>query len=135
MTFSPKAIEAACEAFMGTNDLLGKQMEAALSAALAVDGMALQGWRPIDSAPEDGRYIITGSFRDDELKWVKHSRWMSAEEACEEEGGASADDYDAGWTDGEDEHDYCYPTHWQPLPPPPAASDREERRPPPKEKP
>src|SRR5690242_14933195 len=41
MTFSPRAIEAACEAFMGTNDLLGKQMEVALSAALAVDGVAL----------------------------------------------------------------------------------------------
>lgn len=69
----------------------------------------------MDSAPKDGRYVLAGRFRGDELKWVKHSRWMSAEEACEQEGGASADDYDAGWTDGEDEHDYCHPTHWMPL--------------------
>lgn len=78
-----------------------------------------QAWQPIETAPTDGRYIIAGYFRGNELRWVKHTRWMTAEQAAENDGGDPAD-YDCGWTDGEDEDDYsATPTHWMPLVPPP----------------
>ena len=65
MTFTPKAIKAALTAFkvcrpvertacqdfgMQQDDIIRQQLEAALSAALAVDGLALQGWQEIESA-------------------------------------------------------------------------------------
>jgi hypothetical protein len=78
------------------------------------------GWQPIETAPRDGRYVIVGRFgggRD--LRWVKHSRWIAASEAA----GLNFEDdpefFEDGWTDGSDEHDCCYPTHWMPLPAPP----------------
>lgn len=83
-----------------------------LTAALA------EMWRPIDEAPKDGRYIIAGRFRDSALKWVRHSRRMTCDEAAERDGG-EPEDYDDGWTDGDDEDDYCEPTHFMPLPAPP----------------
>jgi hypothetical protein len=81
------------------------------------------GWRGIDSAPKDGRYLIVARFRNgDELCWVKHSRFITAEEIASFEGG-TADDYAAGWTDGNDDEEPCYPTHWMPLPLPPQAEE------------
>lgn len=96
-----------------------KQARAALTAALAAM------WRPIEEAPRDGRYFAVARFKQDELRWLKHSRWMTAAEAAENEGGAE-EDFEPGWTDGEDEDDYCYPTHFAdiltpPLPSPPKA--------------
>ena len=77
------------------------------------------GWRTMESAPKDGRYIIVGRFGpDQELKWVKHSRWITAREIASDEGG-EPDEYEDAWTDGEDEFEPCYPTHWRPLPSPP----------------
>jgi len=90
------------------------EYRAMLDAAPAPPQTSGADWRTIDSAPKDGRYILAGRFRDTELKWVKHSRWMTAEEAAEDSG--VPDDYCAGWTDGEGEYDYCCPTHWMPLP-------------------
>lgn len=76
-------------------------------------------WQPIETAPKDGQYIIAGRFRNgDELCWVKHSRWMAAQEIAEFEGG-DEEDYEAAWADGEDAGEPCYPTHWMPLPAPP----------------
>ena len=76
-------------------------------------------WQPIDTAPKDGRYIIVGRFRNgDEFCWAKHSRWMTADEAADIE-ECDPEDCEAGWTNGNDEEDLCYPTHWMPLPPPP----------------
>lgn len=74
-------------------------------------------WQPISSASRDGSYIIAGRFKDDALGWVKHSRWITAAEICDIEGG-EIDDYEAAWTDGNDDSEPIYPTHWMPLPPP-----------------
>ncbi len=100
MTFSPRAIEAAAEAMREgiAQDNPLKTARDALTAALAVDGVALQGWQPMDSAPRDGTEILWASLDTTTvIKWPEYRE-------CFEEGG---------W--------------WMPLPSPPAASDREER--------
>lgn len=115
MTFSSRAIEAAEEAACQCDNMFREVFDrydradiirAALSAALAVDGMALQVWQPIESAPKDGTRILW-SCGDDKMSVIHWPEY----ELCFEGG------------------------YWMPLPPPPAASDREERRLPPKEKP
>jgi NTP pyrophosphatase (non-canonical NTP hydrolase) len=82
---------------------------------------ATVGWQPIETAPKDGRYLIVAKFSEapDQpvLGWVKHSRWITTDEIADLEGGDPSD-YDAGWTDGNDDSEPCYPTHWQPLEPP-----------------
>lgn len=85
--------------------------------------IAAPEWRDIASAPKDGRYLIVGRFGEAcELLWVSHSRWITAHEIAESEGG-TADDYEAGWTDGDTEDDPCYPTHWIALPTPPEGDE------------
>lgn len=147
MTFTPKAIEAAARAlcvqsgddpdkltYAHAMQCTGHDREpkftwqywmpfaeAALAAALAVDGLALQGWRPIDSAPKDGSEIWAFNGEQARMKWFEsdgteegYSLWIWADElSCD--------------VDPSPEQ----PTHWQPLPQPPAASDREERNTPP----
>lgn len=81
-------------------------------------------WQPIETAPRDGRYIIASRFRNgDELCWVQHSRWITVAEIIEMQGG-DEDDWDAGWTEGNEEEEPIYPTHWMPLPPPPTTPQR-----------
>lgn len=86
------------------------------------------GWQPIETAPKDGSYIIAGRFGpSQELKWVKHSRWITAEDAAEDARhtgfpSAQADDFDDAWANGCDEYESCYPTHWMPLEPPAKAT-------------
>ena len=75
-------------------------------------------WQPIETALRDGSYIIAGCFKRDEFKWVKHSRWITADEISEIE-GLPADEFGPGWTDGDDDSEPLYPTHWMPLPAPP----------------
>lgn len=76
-------------------------------------------WQPIETAPRDGGYVIVARFRNgDELCWVKHSRWIKAEELASENYG-DPEEWDDGWTDGNDEDELCFPTHWMPLPAPP----------------
>lgn len=80
-------------------------------------------WQPVETAPKDGGYIIAGSFRNgDELCWVKHSRWITSDEIAEIE-GYDSEDWEPGWTNGNDESEICFPTHWQPLPTPPKEAD------------
>lgn len=81
-----------------------RAMESALSAALAVDGVALQGWQPIESAPKDGTRILW-SCGDDKMSVIHWPEY----ELCFEGG------------------------YWMPLPMPPAASDGEERSSPPQQ--
>lgn len=117
MTFSPRAIEAAWKAYQDTPiDLLADSDEEtkrcvvnALTAALAVDGVALQGWQDISTAPHDGTRILL---------------WASAwHDPC------SGSWYGSDWRQVYDLPTFAHsPTHWMPLPPTPAASDREERR-------
>ena len=111
MRITDEMVKVARETF---DDVSGSPLElatndawrAALEAALAVDGMALQGWQDISTAPKDGTPILW-SCGDDKMSVI---HWP--------------------------EYDLCFEGgYWQPLPQPPAASDREERRPPPKEKP
>lgn len=103
MTPTQKAVEAAVEAYAANDPhtvlLDGNSMQAALSAALAVDGVALQGWQDISTAPKDGTRILW-SCGDDKMSVI---HWP--------------------------EYDLCFEGgYWMPLPKPPAASDREERR-------
>lgn len=78
----------------------------------------MSDWQPIETAPQDGSYIIAAKFgRSQELAWVQHSRWITAEEiACVEDGDPA--DFCAGWTDGNRDDEPCFPTHWAPLEPP-----------------
>jgi hypothetical protein len=116
---------------MGTNDLLGKQMEAALSAALAVDGMALQGWQDISTAPKDGTEIIGVYFNQwDESSVTTYGPWTVAFHRGKWRSswdGSEVIEYSSDFGTDYKSPD-LEPTHWQPLPPPPAASDREERK-------
>jgi hypothetical protein len=83
---------------------------------------AMQQWQPIETAPRDGSYILAARFKNgDEFLWAKHSRWMTAEEIAEIEGGAP-DQWCANWQDGDNEAEPCFPTHWMPLLTPPEAS-------------
>lgn len=123
MTFSQCAVEAAIQAIdkldhrkaTSMADLTRKIAEAALSAALTVDGVAVQGWQPIESAPRDGTWIL-----------------VSRDNGC-------GTDYAIVWWDDHSDDGYPWRSEfnayvadrwddWQPLPQPPAASDGEERK-------
>ncbi|GEM_PF-2085618 len=81
-------------------------------------------WRPIETAPRDGSYIIAARFGTaNDLRWLTHSRGMTTAEACEADFGLDPDNYEAGWSDGEQEDDPCFPTHWMPLAAPSAGGD------------
>lgn len=83
------------------------------------EGAKAMQWQDIATAPRDGRYIVAARFRNgNELCWVQHSRWITVAEIIEIEGG-DEDDWDAGWTQGDQDDEPIYPTHWQPLPEPP----------------
>jgi hypothetical protein len=126
VTFSQRAVEAAARAIYDQaetysvlvdhmNGILAADLaQAALTAALAVDGVALQDWQPIDSAPRE--WIIGYT------SWGQHvGKFHEHVGPCE-------------YVD--DHHEFVNidfdvfpsPTHWQPLPAPPAASDGEEQR-------
>lgn len=88
---------------------------AAIEALRSSAPRTSEEWRPIETAPKDGGYIIAGRFgRSEELIWVKQSRWITAREIADDFGG-EADEYEDAWTDGDDDSEPCYPTHWMPL--------------------
>lgn len=92
--------------------------EACLTAALAVDGMALQGWQPISSAPRDGTWVVL--YDAEQYRPVHVRNWRAAET-----NGKPV----SGWWDEYSQYRPSFrPTHWQPLPQPPAASEGEERK-------
>jgi hypothetical protein len=146
MTLSPRAIEAAAEAMkLGVcqycrQPAVGagggvvdcncpyrvwdeptdkERAQIALTAALAVDGVALQGWQPIESAPKDRPLLLAAYIVPSDEAQRNGSRpiWHI------ETGRAFGTKLDR-WTNVLGQQ----PSHWQPLPQPPAASDREERR-------
>jgi hypothetical protein len=81
-----------------------------------VDGVALQDWQDIATAPKDGTRI---------LLWAP--AWYFP---------CSGSWYGSDWRQVYDMPAFANaPSVWMPLPPPPAASDGEERPSPPKEKP
>lgn len=133
MTLSPRAIEAALDAFNGcksSNDI--DAMQAALSAALAVDGLALQGWRTFEDRPEPGRKFVA-LYNDGSGAAIFYAF----------DGGVIDSDGDEyyGWNPDDASYDlwaYLPDTveFWcevraedsVSLPQPPAVSDQEERR-------
>ncbi len=105
---------------------IAPKARAAIAALQAAPVASEVGWQPIESAPKDGSYIIAAKFgRSQELAWVKHSRWITAGEIADLEGG-EPDEYDPGWTDGNDDSEPCFPTHWMPLEPPALKASGEE---------
>lgn len=131
---SPKAVEAALDSYdnplapYGWRNASGAlqaqlrfDMERAIRAALAVDGLVIRGWRTIDSAPKDGTRVLLYSDQLDpptiQGQWKRHDlpyqygEWVDVwnNDLIETSTGAVAF------------------THWQPLPAPPltAASDGE----------
>jgi hypothetical protein len=81
------------------------------------------GWKPIETAPKDGRELI--GHRSDQGEFV--FRWAWAEEFVPKDlNGDPTEHYDEdfawwwhdrwGWMEGEET-----PTHWRPLPPPPVS--------------
>jgi hypothetical protein len=140
MTFSPRAIEAGKAAIEAKRAELqhlplariyGELTTACLTAALAVDGLALQGWQPIKSAPKDGTPVDLWCANSEFPNRVTDAQWRKPTESeWFVHGGDGMKTADAQWIDpcgwpmGGDES----PTHWMPLPAPPAASEGEERR-------
>ena len=81
-----------------------------LTAALAVDGLALQGWRTIDSAPKDGTWFLGLAERDMSpyrISWGRNHR------------------DELGWCTSFSSFTGGYITHWSPWPPLTAAFDGE----------
>jgi hypothetical protein len=116
MTFSPRALEAATEAYVKSRcggSLPEYCMRDALSAAMAVDGVALQSWQDISTAPKDGTWILGWSDPDKSpyrISWGRNHR------------------NELTWCTNFSSFIEGYITHWQPLPAAPAASDGGERR-------
>jgi hypothetical protein len=81
--------------------------------------VALQGWRPIESAPKDRPLLLAAYIVPSDEAQRNGSRpiWHI------ETGRAFGTKLDR-WTNVLGQQ----PSHWQPLPQPPAASDLEERR-------
>lgn len=110
--FSKRAIEAAIQAVADVRAHLTRDTntrrpsdtlyaEAALSAALAVDGVAPQSWQPIDTVPDMAVLLYFPT---------KHQ-------------GAQEQHRSAMYkVDLASLYPFRQPSHWMPLPPPPPAS-------------
>lgn len=122
MTLSPRAIEAAARAAyhatprnkpydvltLHKKNLYRSEAEAAITAALAVDGAEPQGWQPIESAPKDGRDVlcyVSGIGIGQMVLYWTDGYWREKANGM----GLKTD-----------------PVVWQPLPLPPAANDGED---------
>lgn len=84
-------------------------------------------WLPIETAPKDGRQIVTG-YRNERGKWhVCLARYHAADTllAGEDDDELSNEEgwYAASAEEWEETTYLLSPTHWLPLPPPP---EREE---------
>lgn len=83
-----------------------------------------QAWRPIESAPKDGKTMLLGYFNSHNRWRTMRGRWFSAEHIAEQ--WEEPDDVDEGWFETAVEPDdmpNCWrtnPTHWMPLPAPPS---------------
>ena len=79
-----------------------------------------EAWRPIESAPKDGRTILLGYFNS-HRKWrTLRGQWMSEEYIAEQ--WEEPENGEEGWFETAVEPDdvpNCWatePTHWMPLP-------------------
>jgi hypothetical protein len=102
-------------------DALQKQLAALQWAA---SQQAAEGWKPIETAPKDGRTILLGYFNS-HGKWrTMRGQWISKEYI--DEYWEDPEGVEAGWfetpVEAEDPPN-CWPTdptHWHHLPAPPA---------------
>jgi hypothetical protein len=104
-----------------------KALEAALLSASPVqqEGAAPKGeWRPIATAPKDGRGLLLGHFNS-HGKWrTLRGQWCSADAIAE----TWEEDAPEGWYETSVESDdlpncwWTEPTHWMPLPTAPGAT-------------
>lgn len=129
MTLSQKAVEAAAAELEAALHEHADTHEGSLNiatrmlaAALAVDGLALQGWQPIESAPKDGTFILAYNVSHKDQTVVGWSDDVGMPEIAPQ----------GCWTDAGNLNravNYLananYFQFWKPLPPPPAASDGE----------
>ncbi|GAB3763660.1 hypothetical protein GCM10028796_17560 [Ramlibacter monticola] len=91
-----------------------EQLVRELGEARSTTGVAVvrqaDAWRPINSAPKDGREVILREGnRVGAACWVKWPDTYDSDGAPAREGGE-------GWTVGYDGNEWRAPTHWQPLP-------------------
>ena len=134
MTFSECAIEAAANKLVRFAPMYRKQDGTAgksamivakdmLTAALAVDGLALQGWRTIDSAPKD-RTPILAKFFDDIYPQIRPNRddlerWNGLQVVLRHPGLAD-NGFDIGWSVAAPVGNGGFPDEWiegwMPLP-------------------
>jgi hypothetical protein len=103
---------------------IGDLMREAKSITAALDGMMVQGWQGIESAPRDGTAIDLWCgnsefpYRVTDVQWREPSEsewWVHGGEGMKTADAQWIDP--CGWPMSGDEA----PTHWMPLPTPPAA--------------
>jgi len=89
--------------------------------------IAEDGWRPIETAPKDGRALLLG-YTNQHGRWrTLRGRWVPIEEILEE--WQELEDHEEGWYEAPVEPDEIpnvwetTPTHWMPLPAPPIATE------------
>ena len=97
----------------------------------AASQQAAEGWRPIETAPKDGRTILLGYFNS-HGKWrTMRGQWISKEYI--DEYWEDPEGVEAGWfetpVEAEDPPN-CWPTdptHWHQLPAPPPLAQGDSR--------
>jgi hypothetical protein len=95
-------------------ELVDLATEAKQLTQLVREGIAAEGWQPIETAPKDGHEVIIAT-------------WGSAGRCCADVCYWSDDDYnDLGPSWRFWRWSMLTPTHWMPLPSPPAATARPE---------
>lgn len=110
---SQKAVEAALDAadYIPNSDNR-KWMRAALEAALAVDGLALQGWQPIESAPKDNSAVLL-YVPMNTIHFVTTAFWDTV-----------AQEWRVAWTGIQNTPSKVEgATHYMPLPSPPSRTE------------
>lgn len=131
MTFSPKAIEAAEEAACQCDNMFREVFDrhdradiirAALSAALAVDGLALVPRVPSEAMLEAGEQTFTSGYSGTPIS-TPADVWSAMLAAASDEPAPALQ----GWRPIDSAHP-CDPSHPMSFSQPPAASDREERK-------
>ena len=83
----------------------------------ALEAMAEDGWRPIESAPRDGEEILLAELCNNG-EWERgQAYWCVRENKWYEQNTHYTDFHDRSWDT---------PTHWMPLPQPPKGTNKNE---------